>query len=113
MALWGEKGARTSRPHDGGDPLIEVVALGSCAAVRGRLQRDFRELLLDALRRRAHRSSFRHRADLSPRVALPRFAARAHNACGRPCKSENNDRISSSIYFFEILTCFPLQSLAS
>ena len=48
--------ARTRGPHDGGHPLIQVVALRAGAAVGGRVQRNLRQLLLDALRAAGQRA---------------------------------------------------------
>ena len=40
---------RTRGPHDGRDPLVDVVAFGSGRAVGRRVERNLGELLLDAL----------------------------------------------------------------
>jgi hypothetical protein len=40
----------TAGSHDGRHPLVEVVALGPCGAIRGRIKADLREFLLNPLR---------------------------------------------------------------
>ena len=44
---------RARGAQDGGDPLVEIVALGPSAAVGRWVQRDLTQLLLDPLGRRA------------------------------------------------------------
>ena len=72
---------RARGTQDGGDPLVEIVALGPSAAVGGRVQRDLAQLLLDPLGGSAQRLRHLRRPLLSlslvwrvivcPRTASP------------------------------------------
>ena len=81
---------RTRGAHDRRDPLVDVVALGPCRAERGRVERDFRELLLDAPgagRAPARLEQVGHRARVpAPARVLgqPRAPAQRRSPCVRP-----------------------------